>query len=141
MNAPPSLSKTKDRFLKLKAVKFCILDNVLYLKYIGDILLKCLLKDDVDRVMHEFHGDDCGGHIYWKTTANKITRAGFYWPTFFPDVHKMVIACHKCQIFEGKKKLLPLPLKPISTEIPFQQWGLVFIREIPPHPLANISGF
>ena len=33
---------------------------------------------------------------------------------------------------EGKKKLLPLPLKPISTEKPFQQWGLDFISEIHP---------
>eukprot|EP00253_Pinus_taeda_P004921 PITA_04921 len=58
--------------------------------------------------------------------------AGFYWPTLFTDVKKYVTSCHKCQIFEGKKKLLPLPLKPISTEKPFQQWGLDFIGEIHP---------
>ena len=46
-------------------------------------------------------------------------------------------SCHKCQIFEGKKKLLPLPLKPISTEIPFQQWGLYFIGEIHPPSSAQ----
>eukprot|EP00253_Pinus_taeda_P022683 PITA_22683 len=32
----------------------------------------------------------------------------------------------------GKRKLLPLPLKPISIERPFQQWGLDFIGEIHP---------
>ena len=46
-------------------------------------------------------------------------------------------SCHKCQIFEGKKKLLPLPLKPISVEIPFQQWGLDFIGEIEPPSSAQ----
>jgi hypothetical protein len=35
-------------------------------------------------------------------------------------------------LFEGKRKLLPLPLKPISVEAPFQQWGLDFIGEIHP---------
>jgi hypothetical protein len=35
-------------------------------------------------------------------------------------------------MFEGKKKLLPLPLKPISVESPFQHWGLDFIGEIHP---------
>ena len=45
------------------------------------------------------------------------------------------MSCHKCQIFEGKRKLLPLPLKPISTEKPFQQWGLDFIGEI--HPSSS----
>ena len=44
---------------------------------------------------------------------------------------------HKCQIFEGKKKLLPLPLKPISVEILFQQWGLDFIGEIHPPSSAQ----
>eukprot|EP00253_Pinus_taeda_P018338 PITA_18338 len=38
---------------------------------------------------------------------------------------------------EPKKKLLPLPLKPISTEKPFQQWGLDFIGEIHPSSSAQ----
>eukprot|EP00253_Pinus_taeda_P023329 PITA_23329 len=44
----------------------------------------------------------------------------------------MVKRCHKCQIFEGKQKLQPLPLKPIEVSSPFQQWGLDFIGEINP---------
>ena len=83
-------------------------------------MLKCLLEDDADRIMHEFHEGECGGHLYWKTTANKILRAGYYWPTLFPDTHKLVATCHKCQIFDGKKKLLPFPLYPITVETPFQ---------------------
>eukprot|EP00253_Pinus_taeda_P031291 PITA_31291 len=51
------------------------------------------------------------------------------------DVKKFFVSCNKCQIFEGKRKLLPLPLKPISTEKPFQQWGLNFIGEI--HPSSS----
>lgn len=69
--------------------------------------------------MKEFHARHYGGHLYWKSTANKILRAGFYWPSLFADVRKFVVSRHKCQIFEGKRKLLPLPLKPISTENPF----------------------
>ena len=73
--------------------------------------------------------------MYWKFTADKVLRAGYYWPSFFADVKKFVVSCHKCQIFEGKRKLLPLPLKPISTKKPFQQWGLDFIGEI--HPSSS----
>ena len=47
----------------------------------------------------------------------------------------MLIACHKCQIFEGKRKLLPLPLQPITVEGPFMQWGLDFIGGI--HPTSS----
>ena len=47
-------------------------------------------------------------------------------------MYKEVSTYHQCQIFEGKRKLKPLPLVPISVEAPFQQWGLDFIGEINP---------
>ena len=51
LQAPPGLSRTKARFLKLKAVRFCIIDNVLFWKDHGGILLNCLLKEEVDKVL------------------------------------------------------------------------------------------
>jgi hypothetical protein len=122
--------KNKAKFLKIKVVKFYILDNSLYWKDPGGILLSCLLEDDAKQAIQEFHKGDCGGHHYWKTTAHKILRAGYYWPTIFSDVYKEVSSCHECQIFDERRKLQPLPLKPISVEAPFMQWDLDFIREI-----------
>eukprot|EP00253_Pinus_taeda_P029668 PITA_29668 len=84
--APPGLSRTKKRFLRMKSSNFCVID----------------------------------GALFWKNHE---------------DVKKFAVSCHKCQIFEGKRKLPPLPLKPISTEKPFQQWGLDFIGEI--HPSSS----
>ena len=63
---------------------------------------------------------------------NKILREVFYYPSMLSDVHKEVASCHKCQFFEGKRKFLRLPLKPISVEAPFQQCGLDFVGEINP---------
>jgi hypothetical protein len=65
----------------------------------GGVLLNFLLEDEAQQTMKEFHKGDCGGHHYWKTTVNKILRAGFYWPTIFSDVYKGVTTCHECQIF------------------------------------------
>jgi hypothetical protein len=59
-------------------MKFCILDDNLYWKDAGGILLKFLLKDEKDKVMQEFHEGYCGGHLNWNTIANKILRARFY---------------------------------------------------------------
>lgn len=135
LQAPPSLTRTKARFLKMKSLRYCIIDNDLFWKDDGGILLNCLLKGEDDKIMQEFHVGDCEGHLYWKTTSDKILRAGFLWPTMFADVKKNVTSYHKCQILEGKRKLLTLPLKPISTKMPFQQWGLDFIGEI--HPASS----
>ena len=49
LNAPPSLSKTKARFVKQKALKYCMIDGVLYWKNAVGILLKCLLENDAGK--------------------------------------------------------------------------------------------
>jgi hypothetical protein len=92
---PPGLTKTKASFIKLKALKFCILEGNLYWKDLGRIFLNFLLKDKAVKVLQDFHAGGCGGHLSCKTTTNKIPRAGFYWPTLFDDVHQKVTSCHK----------------------------------------------
>eukprot|EP00253_Pinus_taeda_P028011 PITA_28011 len=131
------MPRNKSRTLKLKAAKFCILNSALYWKDPGGMLLNCLVEEEAKRVVEDFHRGDCGGHLFWKTTTNKILRAGYYWPMLFSDVYKVVKNCHECQIFEGKQKLQPLPLKPIEVSAPFQQWGLDFIGEIHPASLGQ----
>eukprot|EP00253_Pinus_taeda_P011350 PITA_11350 len=91
----------------MKSSNFYVIDGSLYWKNYEGILLKCLTEDETNSVMREFHA----------------------------DVKEFTTSCHKCQIFEGKRKLLPLPLKPVSVEIPFQQWGLDFVGEI--HPSSS----
>jgi len=54
LQAPPGLTKTKSRFLKLKALKFCILEGNLYWKDHGGILLNCLLKDELTKCYKSF---------------------------------------------------------------------------------------
>jgi hypothetical protein len=58
--------------------------------------------------------------IIGKKNVHNILRVGFYWPSIFSDVYKEVSKCHECQIFDGKGKLEPLSLKPISLEAPFR---------------------
>lgn len=83
------------------------------------MLLNCLIESEAKEVMSDFHKGDCGGHLFWKTTTNKILRVGFYCPALFSDVYKIVMSCHECEIFHGKRKLLPFPLQPISVSALF----------------------
>eukprot|EP00253_Pinus_taeda_P005978 PITA_05978 len=77
VSPPPGMTRNKARTLKLKV-------------------------PEAKQVMQDFHEGDCGGHLFWKTTANKVLRAGYYWPKLFADVYKVVKSYHKCQIFEGR---------------------------------------
>jgi hypothetical protein len=94
--APPELSKTKVGFLKLKATKFCIVNQSLYWKDPRGIFLSCLLEEEVERSIKEFNKGYYGGYHYWKTTMHKILRAGFYWPSIFSSVYKEVSRCREC---------------------------------------------
>jgi hypothetical protein len=132
LEVSPELSMTQARALKLRAIKFCINDNLLYWKDPSGLLLRCLDKDESAEVMHQFHSSICGGHHYWKTTTHKILRARYYWPFLFSDVCAFVKSCDKCQRFTGKQQLKSLPLRLIVVNGPFQQWGLDFIGEINP---------
>ena len=81
--------------MKLKAAKFCILNQYLYWKDPGGVLLIFLWENEAQQIAKNFHEGDCGGHHLWKVTANKILRAGFYWPSLFSYVYKETMKCHQ----------------------------------------------
>jgi hypothetical protein len=56
------MRKTKAKFLKLKATKFCILNQSLYWKDPGGISLIFLLEEEVEKTIRESHKGDCGGN-------------------------------------------------------------------------------
>jgi hypothetical protein len=58
---------------------------VLQKNYVS-VLLQCLEKEDVDKVLKDLHDGLARGHIAKETTTNKILRDGYYWPNFFKDV-------------------------------------------------------
>jgi hypothetical protein len=99
------------------------------------VLLRFLDPQEAQIITLDFHSSLCGGHHFWKTTAYKILRVGYYWPTLFTDVCREIRVYIKCEKFSGKKQLKALPLKPVVASTSFQQWGLDFIGEI--HPTSS----
>ena len=93
LEAPPGLTPNQARALKLKSVKFCIVDKLLYWKDLFGVLLRCLDKEESIQVMYHFHSSTCGGPNYWKTKAHNIMRARYYWPVLFTNVCTFVRAC------------------------------------------------
>ena len=99
--------------------------------------MNLLLENEAQQTMKEFHQGVCGVHHSCKVTAKNILRDDFYCPSIFSDIYKEITNFHQCKIFDGKIKLTPLPLDPISVEEPFQQWGLDFIGEINPNSFGQ----
>ena len=87
LSPPTGMSKSNGRSLKIKSAKYCILNNTLYWKDPGGVMLNCLVEEEAQKVMHDFRKGDYGGHLFWKTTANKVLSAGYYCPTLFSDLY------------------------------------------------------
>ena len=60
------------------------------------VLLRCLEQADSIRVLKELHEGSAGGHFGGETTAHKILRVGYYWPTLFRDAYAVARKCPKC---------------------------------------------
>jgi hypothetical protein len=57
--------------------------------------MRCLEKDEAEKVLLELHAGEDGGNFGGHTTAHKVLRAGYYYPALFKYAHAL---CHKCVI-------------------------------------------
>ena len=54
--------------------------------------MHCLEKDEVEKVLLELHAGEACGHFGGDTTAHKVLRDGYYWPTLFETPMPCVIS-------------------------------------------------
>ena len=62
LEVPPRLTLNQAWALKLKSVKFCVIDKLLNWKDLFGVLLRFLDKEESVQVMHRFNSIICGGH-------------------------------------------------------------------------------
>ena len=94
--------------------------------------MRCLEKDEAEKVLLELHAGEAGGHFGGDTTTHKVLRVGYYWPTLFKDAHALCRKCVICRKASGRIQKHAFPLQPVSVDSPFQQWGLDIIGPINP---------
>ena len=106
---------------------------MLFRKNYDGVFLICLEQEDAKKVVAELHDGPARGHFSGDTTAHKILRAGYYWPTLFRDPHAHVRKYDTCQRSGGRQAKAAVPLKRVIISERFEQWGIDIIREINPN--------
>jgi hypothetical protein len=81
----PDLSSIDRRCILYQASQYIILDDTLYHRGVDTILRHCLVFDEVEKSLNDFHSGECGGHMYGYSTAQKVLRDGYFWPSLFKD--------------------------------------------------------
>ena len=74
---PKYLDSKKRRALRLKSTLYHLINHILFWKNYDGVFLRCLEKDDVERVLKELHDVPIGGHYTGETTVHKILQVGY----------------------------------------------------------------
>jgi hypothetical protein len=101
---PENLNPKERRALRLKSTQFRLINSVLFRINNDGVLLRCLEREDADKVLRELHDGHASGHFAGNTIAHKILRVGYYWPTLFRDVHTYTRNCKTCQMSAEREK-------------------------------------
>jgi hypothetical protein len=76
LNPPDGMGKIKARYLKLKDVRYRLIDEVLDQKDPLGVILRCLDPQEAQKIIFDFHDSLCGGQHFWRTTTYKFSRSG-----------------------------------------------------------------
>jgi hypothetical protein len=83
--------------------------------------------DKDEKALNDCHSGACGGHMLGYSTAQKILRARYFWPSLFNDFIIIVQKCHAFQTYNQKIRSHPGPLHPMVFVGPFVKWGINFM--------------
>nr|XP_017221373.1 PREDICTED: uncharacterized protein LOC108198111 [Daucus carota subsp. sativus] len=85
---PPDAGEA--RKLQVRALKYALIEGILYKKSFVIPYLKCLRPDEAREALKEVHEGICGQHLGGRALAHKITRLGFFWPNMLKDAKDYV---------------------------------------------------
>ena len=121
-----SYLKTDRHRIRYQSQQYNIIGDTLYHRGADSIFRRCLTLQEAEKALNDCHSGACGGHMSGYATAQKILRAGYFWPSMFKDCITAVQKCHNCQIYDRKMRAPPAPLHPIIVVGPFSKWGIEF---------------
>ena len=129
----PEAADRKDRLAIQKlSSPFVSVRGDKYKRQPNGIQLKCLRKEEADRIMVEVHRGVCGPHMSGLNLSRMIIRRGFYWITMETDCARILKHCHNCQAHGNLNHLPPTELHGLAELWPFSAWGIDLVGEIKP---------
>jgi hypothetical protein len=85
-----------DKNVRRTSFKYVLVDDELYRRTIGEVLLRCLGPDDAILAMAEVHEGICGTHQSAPKMKWLLRRSSFYWPNMIADCFKYYKGCQVC---------------------------------------------
>nr|KYP52363.1 Retrovirus-related Pol polyprotein from transposon 17.6 [Cajanus cajan] len=113
------------------SAQFTILGGKLYRGGFNMPFLRCLAPSQWGRVIAEIHEGVCGSHIGGRSLANKVLRAGYFWPSLKADCTAFVKRCDRCQKHSNLHTAPAETLQSVLSPWPFNRWGIDILGPFP----------
>ena len=113
--------------LRMLSRQFINHNGILYKRMPTGVHLRCVNKDEAQRLMEAIHEGICGPHINRTVLAKKIARQGYFWLTMKIDCVKFVKKFHNCQAYGDVSHLPSMELQVMTSPWPFAVWGIDII--------------
>ncbi|XP_071694275.1 uncharacterized protein [Rutidosis leptorrhynchoides] len=78
------------RLVRERAPMYIIQNGILYRKSYCGPMMRCVGLIEAEMIVDEVHNGVCALHSTYKTIAAKIMRMGYFWPSLYRDVAKIV---------------------------------------------------
>ncbi|GKV35610.1 hypothetical protein SLEP1_g43856 [Rubroshorea leprosula] len=124
-------SKTSRR-MRMQALNYVLLGDVLYRRGQDELLLRYLNLDESCHVMSDVHNGICSAHQAGVKMRWLIRRHGFFWPSILKDCINYAKGYRACQLHGPLQRAPASELHPIVKPWPFRGWAIDLIGKIYP---------
>ena len=111
-----------------QAARNILIEYLLYRRSIDIILRRCLIQDEAEMVLNNFHSGACSGHLSGVGAAQNILVTSYFCPSIFVNCIEAVKHCRSYQLFSLKARTPPpTPLHLVVIVGPFYKWEIDFM--------------
>ena len=75
-NSKVSEDKSQERKLRIKAIRYIVLEGVLYKKSFSRPLLRCVTREESKEILQSIHSGVCSNHFGRRSLAHKALTVG-----------------------------------------------------------------
>jgi hypothetical protein len=95
--APSEYTISQKKQLVVRVADFSLIVRHLYKIGPNEVLRRCVMEAERPVILAEAHKGIAGGHYVGRATAQKVLRAGLWWPTLHRDAKDYARAWDVCQ--------------------------------------------
>ena len=100
------LNDHQRRTLRLSVAKFYLIQGGLGWKNPVGKILRCVSKDEPNKLLEEFHVGYCVGYFAARTFSHKVLSVGYYWPTLLIDFYLLLGLVAHANCLQGNNNCL-----------------------------------